>query len=412
MVFWRKANKKKNEQAGQSGDKAQKVLLDALADITLPGDQPLLQSGRLSEILIRDGKILLTLNADPDQIEAYEGIRRTIEQRIKGVAGEADVFVSMTAERGPGQPGSGGLGVETSTPASRKKAAQQSARSAPQSGKAGGLDLSYAKNIIAVASGKGGVGKSTTSANLALGLAGAGLRVGILDADIYGPSLPRLFGASGKLDQAPSGKIMPKERMGVKVMSVGFMIDEDAAMIWRGPMVASALVQMLRDVEWGELDVLVVDMPPGTGDAQLTMAQQVPLSGAVIVSTPQDLALLDARKGITMFEKVNIPIIGLIENMSYFLCPSCGDRSDIFGHGGARDEAERLSVPFLGEIPLHMAIRESADAGEPVTYAEPESLHASLYRAIADQVWAALNDVDNRLQKPAPRIVIEPRTTT
>ncbi len=211
--------------------------------------------------------------------------------------------------------------------------------------------------IIAVASGKGGVGKSTTALNLALGLRDLGLKVGLLDADIYGPSVPRLTGVLQKPQLNDAKKMIPISRFGIPLMSIGFLVGEETPMVWRGPMVMSAVRQMLWDVDWGVLDVLVVDMPPGTGDAQLTLAQQVPLRGAVIVSTPQDLALIDARRGIAMFSKVNVPTLGIVENMSYFQCPECGTRSDIFGHGGARHEAERLNVPFLGEIPLHMAIR-------------------------------------------------------
>src|SRR5690606_20298278 len=230
--------------------------------------------------------------------------------------------------------------------------------------------------IIAVASGKGGVGKSTTSVNLALALKANGLRVGILDPDIYGPSMPRLLKISGRPQQLEGRTIKPMENYGIKVMSMGFLVDEEVAMIWRGPMIQSALMQMLREVAWGELDVLVVDMPPGTGDAQLTMAQQVPLAGAVIVSTPQDLALIDARKGLSMFRRVEVPLLGIVENMSYFIAPDTGKHYDIFGHGGAKAEAATLGVPCLGEVPLTRNIRETSDAGTPVVVAEPEGEHA------------------------------------
>ena len=256
-----------------------------------------------------------------------------------------------------------------------------------------------------MASGKGGVGKSTTAVNLALGLASLGLRVGILDADIYGPSLPKLLAIKERPQTLGGTRLKPITRYGLTVMSIGFLIDEETPMIWRGPMVISALTQMLREVEWGTLDVMVVDMPPGTGDAQLTMAQQVPLKGAVIVSTPQDLALIDARRGIAMFKRVNVPVLGVIENMSYFLCPHCGTRSDIFSHGGARHEAERLGVPFLGEVPLHMTIREKSDAGLPVVATEPDGPHAKIYRDIAARVRDQLKG--GGTGRAAPKIVIE-----
>lgn len=261
------------------------------------------------------------------------------------------------------------------------------------------------KHVIAVASGKGGVGKSTTACNIALGLAALGLKIGILDADIYGPSQPKLFGIRGKPRVNSTGLLEPMERFGVKLMSIGFLVEEDLAMIWRGPMVISAITQMLRGVTWGELDVLVVDMPPGTGDAQLTMAQQTPLAGAVIVSTPQDLALIDVKRGIAMFRRVNVPMLGVIENMSNFCCPGCGRTLAIFGHGGARMEAERIGTPFLGEIPLDVTICTSSDEGRPIVATEPDSAYAKTYIGIAGQIWSALST--NSVSRPAPRIVIE-----
>jgi ATP-binding protein involved in chromosome partitioning len=257
-----------------------------------------------------------------------------------------------------------------------------------------------------VASGKGGVGKSTVATNLALGLAALGLKVGILDADIYGPSQPRMMGIAGRPSSPDGRRLLPMENYGVKCMSMGFMIAEDTPMIWRGPMVMSALQQMLRDVEWGELDIMIVDMPPGTGDAQLTMAQQVPLAGAVIVSTPQDIALLDARKGLNMFKKVDVPVLGIVENMSYFLCPHCGGRSEIFSHGGARQEADRLGTEFLGEVPLDLKIRETSDGGTPITVADPDNPHALVFRHMAARIWDKVAGADAERRAP-PRIVIE-----
>jgi ATP-binding protein involved in chromosome partitioning len=255
-----------------------------------------------------------------------------------------------------------------------------------------------------VASGKGGVGKSTTAVNLAVALASLGQRVGILDADVYGPSLPRMLGISEKPKPLANKKIEPLEAHGVKVMSMGFMVPEDTAMVWRGPMVIGALEQMMREVEWGTLDVLIVDMPPGTGDAQLTMAQRVPLAGVVIVSTPQDIALIDARKGMNMFAKVNVPVLGIVENMSMFICPKCGEQTDIFGHGGARSEAERLGCDFLGEIPLDVAIRVTSDSGQPITASEPDGPHAEAYRDLASAVLAKISTATTR---PAPSISID-----
>ncbi|MEP0994848.1 MAG: Mrp/NBP35 family ATP-binding protein, partial [Nitratireductor sp.] len=272
--------------------------------------------------------------------------------------------------------------------AQRPAAAPQGAPAGRQPGK---REVPGIGAIIAVASGKGGVGKSTTAVNLALALGAAGKRVGLLDADIYGPSMPRLLGISGKPETVDGKILKPMEKYGLKVMSIGFLVEEETPMIWRGPMVVSALTQMLREVAWGELDILVVDMPPGTGDAQLTMAQQVPLAGAVIVSTPQDLALIDARKGLNMFRRVDVPVLGIVENMSYFIAPDTGKRYDIFGHGGAEAEAGRLGVPFLGAVPLEMAIRETSDAGTPVVASDPQGVHAEKYRAIAEAVLAGLS---------------------
>jgi ATP-binding protein involved in chromosome partitioning len=292
--------------------------------------------------------------------------------------------VALTAERAPQQPGQ-----------------------PPQPQGQRGTGIPGIKHLIAVASGKGGVGKSTTAVNLALALKSLGLKVAVLDADVYGPSIPKLFGLTGKPEpsSAAGKKMKPMTRYGVEVMSIGFLVPEDTAMIWRGPMVMSALTQLLRDTEWGESDVMVIDMPPGTGDVQLTLAQQTPLAGAVIVSTPQDLALIDARKGLNMFAKVNVPVIGIVENMSYFVCTKCGERHEIFGHGGAREEASRIGVPFLGEIPLDKEVRLRSDSGEPVVATQPDSLHTALYRDVARQVWASLQG--GQLARPAPRIVVD-----
>ncbi|KAA5599875.1 Mrp/NBP35 family ATP-binding protein [Blastochloris sulfoviridis] len=361
----------------------------ALAAIRTPDGRPLTEAGVLSDIVVTDGKVAFSLTVAAPQVKAWELVRQAAEVAAKAVPGVADAFVALTAERAPGHERA------ASAPAPRPAAA-------PGIRSQGIPNVSH---IIAVASGKGGVGKSTTAANLALGLQSLGLKVGVLDADIYGPSMPKLLGIHGRPDMASGRMLRPLDGFGLKVMSIGFLVEEDTPMIWRGPMVMSAITQMLREVEWGTLDVLVVDMPPGTGDAQLTIAQQVPLAGAVIVSTPQDLALIDARRGIAMFKRVDVPCLGIVENMSYFLCPNCGTRSDIFGHGGARAEAGRLDVPFLGEVPLHMAIRETSDSGRPLMASEPQGPHAGIYRAIAEQVWGQLSA--GAVGQPAPRIVIE-----
>ncbi len=328
--------------------------------------------GMVENVLVNDGKVIFSINVPAERAQELEPLREAAEKAVSQLNIEK-VTAVLTAERKPG----------SQAPAPKPAAPQQHAGG----GKAGVPGI---KNIIAVASGKGGVGKSTTSVNLALALASTGLKVGLLDADIYGPSMPRMLGITDK--PTAQGKILsPLEGYGIKVMSMGFLVEEETPMIWRGPMVISALTQMLREVAWGELDLLIVDMPPGTGDAQLTMSQQVPLAGAVIVSTPQDIALIDARKGLNMFRKVEVPILGLIENMSTFICPKCGEQSDIFGHGGARSEAERLGVPFLGEIPLHMDIRTNSDGGTPVTVSNPEGPHALIYKQIANEVLARLD---------------------
>jgi ATP-binding protein involved in chromosome partitioning len=315
---------------------------------------------------------------------------------VKAIPGVTSVMVALTAERKAGA---------AAPPQQRPTAPPQGRHAGPGAVPAQGpTSVEGVGAIIAVASGKGGVGKSTTAVNLALGLRDLGLRVGLLDADIYGPSTPKLLGIKGRPQTRGGTTLIPMDGYGLKVMSIGFLIEEETPMIWRGPMVMSALTQMLREVDWGELDIMVVDMPPGTGDAQLTMAQQVPLKGAVIVSTPQDLALIDARRGIAMFNRVNVPVLGIVENMSYFLCPECGTRSDIFGHGGARREAERLGVPFLGEVPLHMEIREKSDAGLPVVATAPDGAHARIYRDIAARVR---DQMAGRVGKAAPKIVIE-----
>lgn len=357
-------------------------VLKVLQSVAGPdGKTPLPQTGAIAGLSVRDGKVYLSIAIDPAQAAAMERMRGEAEKAVTGLAGVSSALVSLTAEK----------------PAGASAAPPRQQPQAPR-----GNSLPGVARIIAVASGKGGVGKSTTAVNLALSLAALGWRIGILDIDIFGPSLPRLLGIR-ETPKSEGKMIRPLEAYGLKAMSIGFMVAEEEAMIWRGPMVMSAVQQMLRDVAWGELDCLVIDMPPGTGDAQLTLAQTVPLAGAIIVSTPQDLALIDARRGVTMFNKVNIPVLGIVENMSYFVCPHCGGRSDIFAHGGARHEAEKMGVPFLGEVPLTMSIREHADSGKPIIVTDPDSPQTGAYRAIAEKVKASL---ETGRARQAPKIVI------
>jgi len=371
----------------------QQQVLDALAKVASPRGVALTNANVLSAITAADGKVFFSINVDAAEARAWESVRAQAEAAVRAIPGVAVAMIALTAERKPGAAPSPSPGAAPPPvphqhrhahgvqPVSAHKPPQSPA--SPMSKQA---EIPGVAAVIAVASGKGGVGKSTTALNLALGLRDLGLRVGLLDADIYGPSVPRLTGIHEKPKLNDDRKMIPIERFGLSIMSIGFLVEEETAMIWRGPMVMSAITQMLRDVAWGTLDILVVDMPPGTGDAQLTLAQNVPLKGAVIISTPQDLSLIDARRGLAMFRKVNVPVLGIVENMSYFQCPECGTRSDIFGHGGARHEAERLGVPFLGEIPLHMSIRTTSDSGNPVVASEPDGPHAAIYREIGTKV--------------------------
>ena len=370
--------------------------------------------GMVSEVVIHKDKVYFAISVDPARANELEPLRQAAEKVVSELDGVSSATVSLTADHEAGKAASA---PPPSAAGASPAAAGMRGPGAPPPPMGGGIGAPAAsaepkvagvpgvKHIIAVASGKGGVGKSTTSVNLALAFQANGLKVGILDADIYGPSMPRLLGITGRPQPVHGNILKPMEGYGLKVMSMGFLVEEDTPMIWRGPMVMSAITQMLKEVDWGELDLLVVDMPPGTGDAQLTMAQQVPLAGSVIVSTPQDLALIDARKGLNMFRRVDVPVLGIVENMSYFLCPSCGDRSDIFGHGGARKEAEKLGVPFLGEVPLHMDIREKSDSGQPIVISDPDGPQAKTYREIADKAWAGIEKEQSA--RAAPEIVIE-----
>ncbi len=400
--------------------------------------------GLVSEILIRDERVYFSVTVLPDRAADLEPLRQAAEKVVSDLAGVKGVTAVLTAEAGrggsrPSQVPSGQQGGGQAPESSRVQAARARAggghdhahqghdhghdhghkhgpgghahahpappqgaprTAAPAAGGRQPQTVPGIRHLIAVASGKGGVGKSTTAVNLALGFQAIGLTAGILDADIYGPSQPRLLGLSGRPEVGENNKLKPMTGYGLKCMSMGFMVDEGTPVIWRGPMVVQALTQMLREVLWGELDVLVIDMPPGTGDVQLTMAQQVPLSGAIIVSTPQDLALIDARKGLNMFRKTDIPVIGLIENMSFFICSKCGERHEIFGHGGAEQEAKKLDVPFLGGVPLHVDIRTKSDSGQPITATDPSSLYAQIYRELAAKAWVELEAAQGRRVKP------------
>ena len=355
--------------------------------------------GMVSGVVVRDGNVGFAIEVEPERGPRLEPLRKAAEAAIEALPGVLSVTAVLTAEARPPQGRTGA----PARPAPHAHGAPAQPSAAGKNALAPGV-----RAIVAVASGKGGVGKSTVAANLALAMKANGLRVGVLDADIYGPSMPRMLGISGRPTSADGKILRPMENYGVKCMSIGFLVPEDTPMIWRGPMVMSALKQMLGEVAWGELDIMIVDMPPGTGDAQLTMAQQVALAGAVIVSTPQDIALIDARKGLNMFKKVDVPVLGIIENMSYFLCPHCGERSDIFSHGGARREAERLGTDFLGEIPLDMAIRETSDDGRPITVSQPDSPYAQTFRTIAARVWEKVSgETETPARRAAPRIVVE-----
>jgi len=352
-------------------------VLKALERVTDPAtSRNVVASGMIEGLVVKDGHVGFALEVDARRGPSAEPLRKQCEDAVHALKGVLSVTAVLTAHQGR----------------------QPQAAPAPQPAGIPGVEA-----IVAVASGKGGVGKSTVAVNLAISLARQGLRAGLLDADIYGPSVPRLLAIRDKPGQGANHKLLPIEKYGIKTMSIGFLVDEATPMIWRGPMVQSALTQMMNDVLWAPLDVLIVDMPPGTGDAQLTMAQRVPLKGAVIVSTPQDLALIDARKAIAMFEKTQVPILGLVENMSTFLCPNCGHESHIFGHGGARETAAKMGAPFLGEIPLVGSIREMSDAGTPVTALVPGSAEAKAFDAVASEVARALVAP----LRAAPRIVLE-----
>ncbi len=347
----------------------------ALDAIELSDGSTLGASGRLAGVSLTDGRVSLSIQISPEEAQSFAPVRDQVEARLRALPGVRSVFAVLTAER----------------------AAPPKLRSEPP---AKDDPLAGIGHVVAVASGKGGVGKSTTTVNLALALRAQGLQVGILDADIYGPSLPTLLGLHGKPGMGQGRKLKPMQAYGLKAMSMGMLVEPEAAMVWRGPMIMSAITQMMADVDWGALDVLMVDMPPGTGDAQLALAQGTTLAGAVIVSTPQDLSLIDARRGISMFRKVDVPILGIIENMAHFICPDCGSRHAIFGEGGAEAEAARLRVPFLGAIPLTMDLRAASDAGQPITARDPDGPLGRIYQQIARTMLAGLTTMPQARHRP------------
>lgn len=356
---------------------SESAALKALSGVMdMSGKRDVVSAGHLSDLSFQDGFLRAILAIKPEDADAFEPVRLAVENALKSVDGVERVSVMLTAHK---------AAPEVAPKPKRSANPHQARRPEGYQGDA------FVDHVIAVSSAKGGVGKSTVAANLAVALAGQGKKVGLLDADIHGPSIPMLMGLTGEraVTTEVEGRrlIAPFEAYGVKVMSIGFLTDGDGPIVWRGPMVQGAISRMLWDVNWGDLDMLIIDMPPGTGDPQLGLAQDIKPRGAVIVSTPQDLALLDARKGVAMFGKVNIPVLGLVENMSVFICPDCGSSHDIFGSGGVKAEAEKLGVPLLGQAPLHMSIREGSDKGKPV--AIEDRVEAKPFQIIAEKLLAS-----------------------
>jgi ATP-binding protein involved in chromosome partitioning len=341
----------------------------ALAQVEIPGGGTLGEYSGLSEIIVTKSAVALAISVQPGMEAAFGPARAAAQQATEAVAGGRKVMISLTSDKAP-------------PPARATGQAAAHGRPGPPPRTA----VAGVKHIIVVGSGKGGVGKSTVSVNLALAFAAEGLRTGILDADLYGPSIPKLLGIEGKPAVREDGIFSPHEAYGLSAISIGSMLSPGQAVVWRGPMATSALRQLLRETDWGGLDMLVVDLPPGTGDIQISLFQQAELSGAVIVSTPQDLALIDAQKAVDMMKRLSIPLLGLVENMSYFVAPDTGKRYDIFGHGGAARAAETFGMPFLGEVPLDMAIRETSDSGKPVMATDPDGAQSVAFRAIAREI--------------------------
>ncbi len=339
------------------------AVLSALSKVMDPElGKDLVTLNMIRNVKVSGGEVELDLVLTTPACPMKNSIRASVEQAVRGVPGVSSVLVRLSSDVRPAKN--------------------------PMEGR---RPVEGVRNVVAVASGKGGVGKSTISANLAVALARSGARVGLLDADIYGPSVPTLFNMKGHRLTGDNGKIVPAQAHGLKIVSIGFLLEDDSPVIWRGPMLMKGLEQFLHGTKWGELDYLVIDLPPGTGDVQISLAQMTPVAGAVVVTTPQDLALIDVRKAVRMFEQVGVPILGVVENMSYFLCPHCASRSEIFGHGGARTACAEMGLRFLGEVPLQVELRVASDAGSPLVATSPDTLAAQAIAKAAEESAAALS---------------------
>jgi len=347
-------------------DITEELILKILSEVKDPSQsKDIVSLGLVSNVNIKDSNVSVTLEVPVHRGSAMEPIRKLAQEKILKIKGVTSATVVVTAHENKNK--------STISLTDKDDTIEK-------------IIESKVKRFVAVGSGKGGVGKSTTSVNLAIALKLEGYSVGLLDADVYGPSLPRMLGVSGRPASVGGDMVAPLQNFGISLMSMGLLVPDDTAMIWRGPMVQSALTQMLNSVAWGDLDVIVIDLPPGTGDIQISLAQQVNLAGAVIVSTPQDIALLDVVKALTMFQKANVPILGMIENMSYWSCPDCGRVDHIFGKGGVKAEAKKRGLDLLGEIPISAEVRKSSDSGIPIIISDPESIQSKNYRIIAKSI--------------------------
>jgi ATP-binding protein involved in chromosome partitioning len=366
----------------------EKRVRSALSKISDPlSSADIVSAGLVESVVITKGNVAIVLSIDPGQVKAMEKVAHECERAVLELSGVKTARVALTAHRDA--PASGPAPAPAAGPAASPAPGEPVAKPRPPAA----VPIDGVRRIVAVASGKGGVGKSTTAVNLALALRDRGLSVGVLDADIYGPSIPRMLGGGERPELTGDDRIVPVVRHGVKSISIGHLVPEDRATIWRGPMVIGAMKKLLGGVAWnegGDVDVLVVDLPPGTGDAQLSLMQTVPVDGAVLVSTPQDIALIDARKAYDMFDQIGVPVLGMVENMSQFVCPHCGEATDVFGHGGAVAAAKEKQIAVLGEVPLNRAIMQQAEDGVPIVTSEPQGDIAGIYRTIAGKVMESL----------------------